>query len=79
MEDPQTQVHPNPLILAQAKDLGMRALTKITNLSVPTQRYPSIRQNPNELYMQFIESLQDVTEKQIANCEARSQLILKAA
>lgn len=36
MEDPQTQAGLNPFILAQAKDLAMQALTKITNMSVPT-------------------------------------------
>lgn len=43
MEDPQTQARLDPLILAQAKDLAMQALTKSTNMSVSIQSYSSIR------------------------------------
>lgn len=78
-EDPQNQARLNPPILAQAKDLAMQALTKVVSTSVPTKSYSSIKQNPNELYMQFVKCLQDAVEKQIANSEVRSQLILQLA
>lgn len=79
MHDPQTQARLNPLILAQAKDLAMRALTKIADMSVPTHSFSSVRQNPSKLYTQFIERLQDAVEKQIANSDTRSLLILRLA
>lgn len=48
-------------------------------MSVPTQSFSSIRQNPKELYMQFTERLQDAMENQIANSNARSLLIVRLA
>lgn len=48
-------------------------------MPVPTQSFSSVRQNPKELYMQFIERLQDAVEKQIANSDTRSLLIVRLA
>lgn len=53
INDPQLQTCLNPLILAQARDLGMQTLMKVGNLAMaaPTQRYATIKQGPKEPYV----------------------------
>lgn len=77
INNPQLQARLNPLILAQAKDLGMQALMEVGKmaLATPTQSCAEIKQGPKEPYMQFIERLKDAMEKQIANDEAKNLLI----
>ncbi|XP_041260018.1 uncharacterized protein LOC121335705 [Onychostruthus taczanowskii] len=81
INNPQLQVRLNPLILAQARDLGMQALMKVGNmaLAAPAQSFAKIKQGPKEPYVQFIERLKDAMEKQIANDYAKNLLILPLA
>ncbi|XP_054131785.1 uncharacterized protein LOC128936668 [Melozone crissalis] len=77
VNNPQLQARLNPLILAQARDLGMQALMEVgkMGLVMPTQSCIKIKQGPKEPYMQFIERLKDAIEKQIANDEEKRMLI----
>lgn len=77
VNNPQLQARLNPLILAQARDLGMQALMEVGKMALvpPTQSCIKIKQGPKEPYMQFIERLKDAIEKQIANDEAKYVLI----
>ncbi|XP_053835419.1 uncharacterized protein LOC128808402 isoform X1 [Vidua macroura] len=81
VNNPQLQARLNPLILAQATDLGMQALMEVGNmaLATPTQSFAKIKQGPKEPYMQFIERLKDAMEKQIVNSDAKNLLILSLA
>lgn len=81
INNPQLQARLNPLILAQARDLGMQALMEVGKMALvtPTQSYVKIKQGPEEPYMQFIERLKDAMEKQIANDDAKHLLILALA
>lgn len=54
-DNPQLQEHLHPLILVQARDLGMQALLKVADMATTTQRYSTIKQGSKELYLQFIE------------------------
>ncbi|XP_050830686.1 uncharacterized protein LOC108964007 [Serinus canaria] len=77
INNPQLQARLNPLILAQAKDLGIQALMEVGKMALvtPTQSCAKIKQGPKEPYRQFIERLKDAMEKQIANDEAKNLLI----
>lgn len=79
IDNPQLQACLHPLILAQAKDLGIQALLKIADVATLTQRYSTIKQDPKEPYIQFIERLRDAMDKQMINNDARNQLILQLA
>ncbi|XP_039562500.1 uncharacterized protein LOC120500974 [Passer montanus] len=81
INNPQVQARLNPLILAQARDLGMQALMKVGNmaLATPTQSFAKIKQGPKEPYVEFIERLKDAMEKQIANDDAKNLLMLSLA
>lgn len=67
-----------PIGTATSKTLG-HALFQMANMANPTQRYSKIKQGAKELYLQFIERLQDVIEKQFVNIDARNQLGLQLA
>lgn len=56
-DNPQLQARLHPSILVQARHLGMQALLKVADMVTPTQRYSTIKQGPNEPYLQFIERL----------------------
>ncbi|XP_077640431.1 uncharacterized protein LOC144246498 [Lonchura striata] len=81
VSNPRLQARLNPLILAQATDIGMQALMKVGSmgLATPTQAFAKIKQGPKEPYMQFIKRLQDAVEKQIVNNDAKNLLILSLA
>ncbi|XP_072785702.1 uncharacterized protein [Taeniopygia guttata] len=81
VSNPRLQACLNPLILAQATDLGMQALMEVGSmgLATPTQAFAKIKQGPEEPYMQFIERLKDAMEKQIVNNDAKDLLILSLA
>lgn len=81
INNPQLQARLNPLILAQARDLGIQALMEVGKMALvtPTQSYIKIKQGPEEPYKQFIERLKDAMEKQIADDVAKNLLILTLA
>lgn len=81
INNPQLQAHLNPLILAQARDLGIQALMEVGKMALvtPTQSYIKIKQGPEEPYKQFIERLKDAMEKQITDDVAKNLLILPLA
>ncbi|XP_037994398.1 uncharacterized protein LOC119701599 [Motacilla alba alba] len=81
INNPQSQARLNPLILAQARDLGIKALMEVGKMSLatPTESFAKIKQGPKEPYEQFIERLKDALDKQIENDNAKKLLMLLLA
>lgn len=57
----------------------MKALSKVAHLSTSTLWYATIKQAPQEPFMQFIECLRDAMENQVADDYAKNLLILQLA
>lgn len=79
VDNPQLQARLNPFVLVQARDIGMKALSKVAHLSTSTQQYATIKQAPQKPLMQFIECLRDAMENQVADDYAKNLLILQLA
>ncbi|KAK4822304.1 hypothetical protein QYF61_013003 [Mycteria americana] len=77
--DPRLQATLDPNVLRQSAALALQAMLRLPEVGKPEQLFTSIRQGLEEPYMQFIDRLTDVLDKQIENREAKEALILKLA
>lgn len=65
--NPDIQARWDPLVLAQAQQLGISALTKTMEMASPKQKYISIQQGSMEPFLQFVKKVAAAVEKQVVD------------
>ncbi|KAL2311256.1 hypothetical protein Nmel_002953, partial [Mimus melanotis] len=73
---PDMQATWDPLILEQCQKIGFAAMLKTMEAAAPKQRYVKITQGPREPFLQFMEKIAAVLEKQVEDDNLR-QLLCK--
>ncbi|XP_027526947.1 endogenous retrovirus group K member 21 Gag polyprotein-like [Neopelma chrysocephalum] len=73
---PDLQAQWDPIVLQQCQQVGMLALTKTMELASPRPRYTTVKQEPREPYLKFVEHIAVSLEKQVDD-EVLRQALLK--
>ncbi|XP_036262129.1 uncharacterized protein LOC118701558 [Molothrus ater] len=77
--NPDLQARWDPLILAQAQQLGMSALLKTMEMAAPKPRYITIQQGVKEPFLQFVERVAAALEKQVEDDKLKQILCRQLA
>ncbi|GAB0207428.1 endogenous retrovirus group K member 6 Gag polyprotein-like [Grus japonensis] len=74
-----TQVGLSQNVLTQATGLALRALRRVPDCGKRESSFASIRQGPQEPYIQFLDRLQTAIQRQIDSSEAAELLLFQLA